>query len=106
MFKALPYKLATIHCLRLPFSRRVQLDLTAMVSGLTKSTALAAYFNGSKINAFSDKLLNFNYAEELDLLIPLFTQIPSKIVFCHQDLNRLNILIRTRNSDDSYRGCQ
>ncbi|XP_015783923.2 choline/ethanolamine kinase [Tetranychus urticae] len=104
MFKALAYKLATIHSLRLPFSHRVQLDLTAMVSGLTKSTALAAYLNGSKVNAFSEKLLNFNYAEELDLLIPLFTQIPSKIVFCHQDLNRLNILIRTRNSDDSYRG--
>lgn len=100
MFEILASKMAMIHSLRLPFSRSVDLAnyLLSMITNLKSNSVLLDYRSGSKVNQWSERLCSFNYSREINWLISILDSIPSKVVFCHRDLNRSYILIRERKS--------
>ena len=73
--------------------------LDSMFEAFKSNENLKDFRSQQVSNVFSDKLMKFNFEEELSFIAPLFAFFPSKLVFCHNDLNRTNILIRNNSSE-------
>ncbi|XP_074599484.1 choline kinase alpha-like [Brevipalpus obovatus] len=96
VFKVLAEKIAAIHSINMPVPKKW--DSNSMLNGMFEafsSNGKLDDFRSHRIsNPFSESLMSFDFREEIDFIAPLFSLYPSKLVFCHNDLNRTNILLR------------
>ncbi|RWS18056.1 hypothetical protein B4U79_03990 [Dinothrombium tinctorium] len=101
--QTLASKIARMHCMKMPVSKK-QVDILAVL----KNNLEIISANGIDISALSEEKKNIyrlismaDFKSEVDFIFKLYKNTKQRLIFCHNDLNPTNFLLKCdENSND------